>query len=110
MVDWEDLFAYARRTDPDTSQDAAERMSEQRVTRLMQIVLDSLWTLNGKGTLEEVCDVAERSWESGADVRQSLSPRFRPLVRMGKICDSGERGVNRSGRGAIVWCLKARRD
>lgn len=77
------LLAYARSTDPETSQDAAK---ELKVTRLMRLVLLVL----------EVGDVDDQgmNWQQVSEHpimkrnnvdRQSVSPRFKPLRKAGYI-------------------------
>jgi hypothetical protein len=97
--------AHARTTDPDTSHDAADSMTEQRIGHLMQIVVDALEGLGGEGTREHVYDYVRPTWDSSADIAQSLSPRFAPLQRLKRIHNTGRKGINRSGHPAIIYAL-----
>jgi hypothetical protein len=88
-----DLPGQARVEDPDTSKSAA---AEVHATQIEGIVLHAI----------EQADLGLTSEECAACVGLSLvtvSPRMRPLVRRGKIRDSGQRRKNKSGREAIVW-------
>jgi hypothetical protein len=83
----------ARRSDPDTSKDAA---AETRAQRLERIVLDALRKSEDGLTSEECAAVTQLSLVT-------VSPRMRPLVRKGKIYESKDRRLNPSGKKAIVW-------
>jgi hypothetical protein len=91
-------FAAARHADPPTSKAAAASLEPERVTSLMQKVLDAISDLGGAATIEAVAD------HTGLSL-VSVSPRFRPLARLGKIADTQQRRQNRSGRSAVVWGL-----
>jgi len=93
----EDLFAYARRTDPWTSHEAAASMVEAKTNRYEGIVLACLQRHGG-------CTIAEAVALTG-EPYETLSPRFKPLVKKKKIHDSGIKRRNTSGRQAIVWVL-----
>lgn len=88
-------FAVARRTDRRTSIEAAQSLKTERVTDLMEKVLRTI-ERRGDATMEEVADA------TGLSI-VTVSPRFRPLERAGKIVNRGQRRMNRSGRTAIVW-------
>lgn len=93
-----DMFgAHARRSDPETSKQAAISMSEERVSRLEGLVVQALSEL-GPATAEEVCTWLEED-------KQHMTPRFRPLEEKGLIERSGLRRPNRSGRMAEMWRL-----
>jgi hypothetical protein len=64
----------------------------------MAVVLEAIRDLGGAATIEAVAD------HTGLSL-VSVSPRFRPLARLGKIVESQERQLNRSGRTAVVWRL-----
>jgi hypothetical protein len=96
------LDGRTRRTDPDTSREAAE--SVKRMTENRTAVLN-LFRQRGEMTDEEFVStylllskvtVPEQS-ESGLRTRRS------ELVKMGWIEDSGETRVNATGRNCIVW-------
>jgi len=82
----DDYPARARRSDPDTSHEAAARV---HVGNLEAIVLAEL--RNGSATSAEL---AERT---GID-RVAVSPRLRPLARKGLIQETALRR-----NGSIVW-------
>ena len=88
-------YALARRSDPETSHAAA---STVRVSELQRRVLDAIRELDGEATIEAVAD------HTGLSL-VSVSPRFKPLAKMGKIYDTGRRATNRSGRSAVLWGL-----
>jgi DNA-binding transcriptional regulator GbsR (MarR family) len=73
-VTMDDLFAYARSTDPTTSHAAAASVD---ATALEQIVLDALYE-HGQMTMEETANVMGKSINS-------LGPRFRPLLEKNMI-------------------------
>lgn len=71
-----DLFAYARRTDPDSAHEGARTVPSGE---LMLKVLDALKRMGDRGgTAEEVAD------HLGIDL-QSITPRFKPLIEMKMI-------------------------
>lgn len=88
------LFGGVRRSDPETSRAAARSIN---VTHLERIVARAIW----------------EQWDHGASwfelegltglERQTISPRFAPLVRKGLIKDSGWKEPGPSGRKQIVW-------
>jgi len=83
----------------DTSQDAAESI-QPHLNRLCGIVLDAIGAAGSRGM---TCDEVEAS----LDLRhQTASARVHELGRSGKIVDSGERRVTRSGRKAAVWTAR----
>ncbi len=82
-----------RVTDPETAHAAAAVVD---TASLEWLVVNALVGLGGRGTSEEVASRA------GVDL-QSITPRFRPLVRRGKVKDSGEKRKGKSGRRRIVW-------
>lgn len=88
--------ARARNTDPPTSHAAARSMEP---TRLQLLVLNCIQSFGDKGvTAEQVADCLHVD-------KQSITPRFRPLVEGDLIKDSGRKSVNRSGRSAILWVV-----
>jgi hypothetical protein len=97
MNDELDLFgtdAYARSGDPTTSHIAAESV---RMADLEARVYGELKQLGVFGaTVYEMADRLDLPVVS-------VSPRFRPLVRKGKVFASHERRANPSGRKSIVW-------
>lgn len=88
--------AYARTTDPDTSQDAADQTQGVDAARLELIV----WTELSKYPQGLTCH--ELVAATGV-AYQSLTPRLKPLRTRGLILDSGTRRPGRSNRQCIVW-------
>jgi predicted transcriptional regulator len=82
----------ARRTDPETSHEAARSIN---ITRLEKVVLDAFIS-HGEMTTHELAQVTSLELVT-------VSPRVRPLVRKGLIRDSGRRKIGESGRPSIIW-------
>ena len=74
--------ALSRRTDPATSQEAAEAV-QPHLSMLERRVVWALRNLGGSGTSHQI---AERS---GLDL-VTVSPRMRPLVNKGVVREDGE--------------------
>lgn len=91
----DNLFAYARRSDPATARDAAASVDVSKQQEMILHYLD--WKPGTTGEIAEYYDLP----------RDSISPRIRPLVDKGLVIDSGERRAGPSGRKAIVWKLKS---
>lgn len=89
LLDW---VPPARRTDPQTSKDAANKIN---TTALEAMVFGAL-KAHGPQTINEVADVLRLSLVT-------VSPRFAPLRDKGLIRDTGVRRLGESGRGRIVW-------
>lgn len=99
--------AYARRTDPQTSHEAARSIRSDKLRRSQEAVLDVLMNLGGSATdvelIERYAEVAQhwvpmpRQSDSGIRTRRS------ELVTAGRVIDSGERAILPSGRKAIIW-------
>lgn len=96
MLDGEDdLFAYARRTDPKTSHDTASSMKDM-LPQLQAAVLGSLRRAGQRGrTLDELIE------DTGIE-KVTISPRLRPLCEKGLVVENGKR-LGRSHRHQIVW-------
>lgn len=86
----------ARSADPETSHLAAASLdAESLEARVTDVVRDAgLWG----ATTEEIADAL-------AIPRDSVSPRMKALVRLGRVSEFGRR-TNRSGRKAIVWVAR----
>ena len=99
-----DLFkAYARRTDPHTSHQAAKAI-EGHLPELDGKLYRALYDAGRNGlTSQEITDVTGIS-------RVSVSPRLRPMERRGWIEDSGDTRPGHSNRPGIVWIVKGMRD
>lgn len=89
--------AYARNTDPTTSQEAANSLSEDCLTALRKIVVDILKVHPSGLTVPEISAIANRTVVT-------ISPRIRPLVNIGVIHDSGIKKIPPGHtRACIVW-------
>jgi DNA-binding MarR family transcriptional regulator len=98
--------AYARRSDPHTAHEAAQRVN---VTDLESVVLEALRAL-GPSTSHEVAA------HTGLDL-VTVSPRFKPLEKKGLVRRrlneidpfTGrvfyETRIGKSGRASVVWHL-----
>jgi hypothetical protein len=89
----EKFRALFRRTDPDTSKEAAESVP---VARLENIVYEAIKAAPNGMTADEL----ERSLP-GVKLN-SISPRIAPLIKKGYIYDTGERRKASSGRSQRV--------
>jgi hypothetical protein len=100
--------ARARRTDPQTSHDAARTVikindTHRQITALLRTFRDGL-------TDEQIADEWERNVlrlpHDWAPVSPSgLRSRRSELVRAGKVVDSGEKGRTVAGRACTIWRL-----
>lgn len=84
--------ALARRTDPETSKHAAEKVDTAALER---VVLEALRERPGGATSEELAE------DTGLSL-VTISPRLKPLERKSRVERAGTR-ANRSGRMATVW-------
>lgn len=94
-------MAKARKTDPVTSHEAADRV--QNHTALQKAIL-TVYVWAGPMTDEQLLTV----WESYSPLLVSpsgLRSRRHELTVMGLVKDTGERVKTRSGRKAVVWGL-----
>lgn len=92
------MSAFARSTDPDTSHEAANAMSDARITELQQAALDALKALGGSGTNDDIVEQSGVDWNT-------ITPRMRPLLRKGLVSIEGKRRSTRTGRKQIIWAL-----
>ena len=83
--------AYARKTDPETSREAAARVTP--ILNVLEAAVDAAVFAAG----ERGATAAEVHEATGIDL-QSITPRFKPLERKGRIVRTSER---RDGR--YVW-------
>lgn len=97
------MRAFARETDPITSHNAADSLSDKAVTRLEAIVEDTIRACGQRGaTWDEIHRITSLP-------KASISPRFKPLVSKGRIYARSVGDGNTikrsgdSGRGQIVW-------
>jgi len=88
--------ALARATDPDTSHLAAKSVD---ATQMEKIVLEAI------AQFPEGCTADELERELPGFRWNTITPRFAPLLRKGRIVDTGERRKGVSGRSQRV--LKA---
>jgi len=92
--------AEARRTDPETSHEAAASVGDTRPSQ--QAVLKMFQDYG------EMCDEELLRLATAAFLRQSpsgLRTRRRELVDKGLLKDSGRRGLTPAGRRTIIWEL-----
>jgi DNA-binding transcriptional ArsR family regulator len=92
------MNAPARRTDPETSHEAADSVE---LPDLEALVLAELRALPDGATSHELAASLELPLVT-------VSPRLRPLANRGLVIDSGFKRVGTSGRRQIVW--RARRE
>ena len=90
---WTAAKELVRRSDPDTSKEAAEKVD---TARLEQMVYETI--KKRPSTSEEVANVLNIPL-------QSITPRFAPLKRKGFICDTGEKRPGASGRSRVVFAV-----
>jgi hypothetical protein len=104
--------ANARRTDPKTSHDAADSLSEERI-RDSQFSVYVLIDHHGAAGLSDQDLI--RAYTSAHLRNPTMYPyqsesglrtRRSELVRKGLVVDSGRRSTTRSGRKSIVWMTK----
>jgi hypothetical protein len=100
--------ARARDTDPVTSHEAAESVSQASMTRTRERILLILQTRRSLSDLG-IWDAWQRKWWQEAGQSQispsGLRTRRSELVRLGLIRDSGQYEILPSGRRAILWEL-----
>lgn len=98
--------ARARRTDPETSHEAARTVTDIRCS---QSEVLRVFDAYGEMTDEQLLD----SYSSTSSHEQSpsgLRTRRSELVKMGYLKDSGERATMSTGRQAIVWRTTSARE
>lgn len=92
-------FIRARRSDPETSHEAASSLTHLRAR---QAAVLALLRLHGPRTLEELV----RDYHKSRHTKQSdsgIRTRCSELVFAGLVEDSGERRKTKAGRNAVVW-------
>jgi hypothetical protein len=97
--------AQARRTDPETSREAARSLKAERLRASQEAVLA---VLKRHGPLDDhtLVDLYDMLTATGGIPEQSPSgirTRRHELVEAGEVVDTGERAKMPSGRRAIVW-------
>lgn len=95
----QDLFgvsslAFARSTDPDTSQDAAKSFDPNALEARVLEVIQSYG--------QDGCIKDQILQHFPADAAPTITPRLAPLMRKGWIEDTGERRKGHSGRNQRV--------
>jgi predicted transcriptional regulator len=88
--------AYARASDPDTSQDSAEEVQGEKANRLEQVVVEALKNHPNGLTNHGLVAVTGIDWNT-------ITPRIAPLKRKGLVIDSGQRREGPRNRPCIVW-------
>jgi len=88
--------AYARKSDPKTSHDAADSITPILNAIEIGIYNALLRFLPGGATSDEIVGA------SGIQYR-TVTPRLKPMVRKGFVEDSGETKKGESGRKQIIW-------
>src|SRR5574337_68439 len=95
--------AYARRSDPRTSHEAAAGFSEDKLTEIQRDVLDYFRRFKS-GSDEDLYEYLVRSKKYLA-TQSTLRTRRSELVRKGLLRDSGKRLKNAGGHSMIMWEL-----
>ena len=90
-------LAHVRRTDPDTSEQAA-RKAKVLCNRHCQVILDLLRQVRTPMGAQEIADVTRLD-----DIQ--VARRWADLVRVGLVKDSGQRHRKRTGRMEIRYEL-----
>lgn len=88
----------ARRTDPDTSHEAGEALTEKRLSDIQTDVLSWFRTVK-RATDEQL----ETHFRDKYTAQTTVSKRRTDLVRLGYLRDSGERQLNSNNRRMIIW-------
>jgi hypothetical protein len=94
--------AVARRTDPDTSWEAAESFSPEQLTRIQTVVLEYFRRVH-RSTDEEML----KALSYMGFHHSTLETRRSELVTREFLVDSGERVLNSRNRNVVVWRLVA---
>jgi hypothetical protein len=98
-----DLFgpAVARRTDPETSHQAAEAITPQTGSIRLQVEAFAI----SKGERGFIDEELSKAFEA-SDV-SSYRTRRAELTEVGTICDSGRTKANEGGRQCVIWVHKS---
>ena len=92
--------APTRREDPDTSHEAGDQFTGERLRQIQQDVWDYFLRVK-KATDEDLKDALSDKYP----IESTWRTRRSELVRMGYLMDSGGRKLNRNGRLMIIWKL-----
>ena len=88
--------AYARKTDPVTSHEAAKAITPL-LNKVEQGIYDALCSFLPKGaTSDEIS-------EASGIIYRTVTPRLKPMCKKGFVVDSGEHKRGESGRRQIIW-------
>lgn len=102
-----DFRGKVRDRDPDTSWDAAELQTDQRISAVQAAIVTLLERC--PSTDEDLVDTYEAQRFMDPEVPnvtpQSIRSRRNELHIAGRVVDSGIRGRTRTGRKAVVWAL-----
>lgn len=105
MTQQPDLFTHEaaahggyRKSDPETSKEAGEAMTGEKLTDWQYFILCSFRN-HGQMTDEELVSMVYPH----AHGESTLRSRRSELVRKGLLRDSGQRKKNRGGRQTIIW-------
>jgi len=93
-----DLFgdAYARHSDPGTSERAASFMRGEIANKCERKVLNAIRSSPAGLTNHEIVGLTGLTWNTA-------TPRIRPLVRKGYIVDTGKTKRGPTNRPCIIW-------
>ena len=88
--------AYARKTDPVTSHEAAEKITPHLGT-IDDAIYKALLEVGERGaTSDEIVKMTDIKY-------RSVTPRLKPMCKKGLVVDSGECRNGDSGRRQIIW-------
>lgn len=96
MPDLFDPPARARDTDPATSHEAAESITEADVNRLFGLILQVLRASPAGLTVPEIAERVQLP-------RDTVSPRMRPMQERGLVYAQGKRIPPGHTRSCLVW-------
>jgi hypothetical protein len=97
--------ARARRTDPQTSHDAADSIGEKQITDLQQTILILFHDHGPMHDAVLIPRVAGKYYLKKQHSDSSVRSRRAELVARGMLRDSGKRFQLASGRQSIIWEL-----
>jgi hypothetical protein len=92
-----------RRAGPETSKEAGLAMRGDRLTEIQEDVL-AFFRYNGPSTDEELEDSLAGKHPGFSTLRKRRSE----LAQAKRLCDTGQRKMNRNGRRMIVWGIPER--
>jgi len=91
--------ARARKTDPVTSHEAAEKITPHLGT-IDDAIYKALLEVGERGaTSDEIVKMTDIKY-------RSVTPRLKPMCKKGFVVDSGETKRGDSGRQQIIWVAK----